>query len=209
MHSFEEFLVAIQSGKRLIGLKLDDQVTLAANNLNPRIIRPKRIARIGPLVGLAKAFVCYLTDNEEEVLYVFHNDGHQLCLLLKQIPDVPIGNRRQLVDQGGEFLFEDTSTDPPIGWNFFKDLTLGGATFDRQTPNEAPEKCIETPLNAARGSNLVASVAIYFSASEAVNHIDKGNFIALIEIGDASSADGGLIRLYQGREIPFDDLELE
>lgn len=189
-------------------VSLKDEGTLSLNKLRAKMFMPSRVACIGPASG-TNAIVYYLDEREEEILFVFHHDGNNLCLLLKQNTEFPLGNRKQLVEMGCTFLFANTDGDP-VSWPFYKDITKDGVNlpFDLQTPDPITGLCTETPFNAVRGRNLLATVAIYFTADQEVNQLEFGNYIALLELGDKSSEDGGMIRLYQGREIPIDDIEI-
>lgn len=183
-------------------LEINDAITLTANNFKPRIVSAVREGVVGG--GLPKAKLFFLDDTEEELLFVFNNDGYQLNLLLQRNTNFAVGNRAQLAQQGVDFIFDNKPGQKPVEWAFYKDLVKSDIKFDLQTAVPITGHYSEDPKRPDTGK-LLLTAAVYYSANEAAAN-DGGQYVVLIEIGPPGSEDGGSICLFQGRLIEEADI---
>lgn len=196
-------------------IEFHDKKSLSANKLEPIILDPIRKGVIKLIRLKDEINVVHFNQDCSHLLFQHETDGKATNLLANLITDIPIGNRKDLVNSDfRDALLEEPSEEANklLTENDYRGLRFIGESGGNIDQIDCPlghfvfEACLsgsykETPAREGLPTELMAKLCIYR------NKEDEDIFLVIMELANSRNLEGGLIYVYSAREVKTEDIK--
>lgn len=196
-------------------LTFNDKKSLTSNKFNPVVRIPVRKGTIKLIRLRDEINVVHFDDAGESLLFQHETDGRETNLLADLVKDIPIGNRKDLVNSPfRDAFFQEPNAEEALALmkGDHRALKFIGEDGDPQDTIDSPfghfvfEASLkglykENPAREGMPNNLEARFCVYKKKDA------EDEYLVILELATPSNLDGGLIYVFTARSIKTSDIK--